>query len=153
MKKDDATSTDGSEGRETVNLEISDESGFQEEEEIPDAETEVVCENVSDITPEKKTSVIPKMSAAQRTILKSKKVVEENSSPFVAEKNVKERSFNHDIHPPVIPPSPIYVDVVVDDTKLMELMNIAMSSKKGESSASIEFSRSHVDKLIVENKK
>ncbi|KAM7251149.1 hypothetical protein ACFE04_023032 [Oxalis oulophora] len=130
MKKDDATYADGSK------------------------EVEVVCENVSKTTPEKKKNVIPKMFDAQRTILKGKKVVGENSSPVVAEKNVKERTFNHEMPPPVIPPSPTSVDVVVDDSKLMELMDIAMSSarkgKKGESSASTDFSRSPVDNLIVE---
>ncbi|KAM7275708.1 hypothetical protein ACFE04_017574 [Oxalis oulophora] len=120
MKKDDATSTDGSE----------DESDFQEEEETLDTEAEVVCENVSEVTPEKGTKVIPTMSAAQRTILKGKKVVGENSSPVVVEKFVKKKSSNQEMPPPVIPPSPSSVDVIVDDSKLMELMDIAMSSAR-----------------------
>ncbi|KAM7253597.1 hypothetical protein ACFE04_021751 [Oxalis oulophora] len=73
IKKYDATSTDDNEGRETVNLEISDESDFQEEEEILDTETEVVGESMPESTPEKRTNDIPKMSVAQRTILKGKK--------------------------------------------------------------------------------
>ncbi|KAM7269132.1 hypothetical protein ACFE04_024629 [Oxalis oulophora] len=154
MKKDDATSNDGNEGRETVNLEISNESDFQEEEETPDTEVEMVCENVSEVTPEKEKKAILKMSAAQKTILKGKKVVGENYSPIVVEKVVKEKSSNQEMPPLVIPPSPSSVDVIVDDSKLMELMDIAMSSarkgKKGESSTSTEFSGSPVDKLIVE---
>ncbi|KAM7274933.1 hypothetical protein ACFE04_016799 [Oxalis oulophora] len=128
MKKDDATSADNC---DTLDLEISDESDFQDkEDQISDTETEVVYEKVSEISPEKKKNFIPKIHVAQRTILKRKKVVGENYFPIVAENDIKERTFNHEMHPHTIMPSPTSIDVVVDDNKLMELMDIAMSSAR-----------------------
>ncbi|KAM7262120.1 hypothetical protein ACFE04_021197 [Oxalis oulophora] len=94
-------------------------------------------ESSEEITVERKITFIPKILTIQRTILKGKKVIEEHVSSVVSIKNAKEKKVSREKPPP--PPLPFLIfsftdkrhfDVVDDDSKLVELMDIAMSSAR-----------------------
>ncbi|KAM7261940.1 hypothetical protein ACFE04_021017 [Oxalis oulophora] len=92
-------------------------------------------EVVSEITLERKITFIPKIPTIQRTVLKGKKVIEEHVSSVVSIKNVEEKKVSREKPPPLPFPTFSFTDKrhfddVDDDSKLAELMDIAMSSAR-----------------------